>query len=138
MSLFVWDESFSTGIELIDEQHQRLMAMIAELDQAEGEGTGGLLISYVLQELMRYVVTHFEDEEQLMMRHDFPGLTSHRQEHDFYVERLKHIQESYHDGDTLTRQTLDFLKDWISCHIKGTDQIYAAFIRERAAALRAG
>lgn len=134
MSVFEWNQSFSTGIASIDEQHQRLMAMIAELDQAEGQGTGGLLISYVLQELMRYVATHFEDEELLMMRHDFPGLASHRQEHDFYVERLKHIQENYRDGDLLTRQTLDFLKDWISCHIKGTDQIYAAFIRERGAA----
>lgn len=133
MAVFGWDQSYSTGIVSIDEQHQLLMAMIAGLDQAEGEGTGGLLISYVLQELMRYVGTHFEDEEKLMMRHDFPGLASHRQEHDFYVERLKHIQENYRDGDLLARQTLDFLKEWISCHIKGTDQIYAAFIREKGA-----
>lgn len=138
MAAFVWDQSFSTGIESIDGQHQRLIALIDELDQAEGEGTGGLLISYVLQELMRYIANHFEDEEQLMMRHDFPGLPSHRQEHDFYVERLKHIQDNYRDGDQLSRHTLDFLKEWISCHIKGTDQIYAAFIRERAAVLQPG
>lgn len=133
MELFEWDESFSTGIPHIDEQHQQLIAMISDLDQAEQEGTGGLLISYVLQELMRYVALHFEEEELLMMRHDFPGLMSHRQEHDFYVKRLKHVQENFHDGDELSRNTLAFLKDWISCHIKGTDQIYAEFIRSKAA-----
>lgn len=131
MELFEWDESFSTTIPKIDEQHQRLISMISDLDQADREGTGGLLISYVLQELMRYVALHFEEEEQLMMRYDFPGLPSHRQEHDFYVMRLKHVQETYLDGDQLSRNTLTFLKDWISCHIKGTDQIYAEFIRSK-------
>jgi hemerythrin len=131
MSLFAWDDSFSTRIPQIDEQHQRLVAMIGDLDQSVQEGTGGLMISYVFQELIRYVGVHFEDEERLMMQHRFPGLTSHRQEHDFFVMRLKHIQESFQDGDALSKQTLDFLKEWISCHIKGTDQIYASFIKTK-------
>ncbi|MBT1071867.1 bacteriohemerythrin [Pelotalea chapellei] len=136
MDLFEWDESFCTGIPHIDEQHQRLISMISDLDKADREGTGGLLISYVLQELMRYVTLHFEEEEQLMMSYDFPGLVSHRQEHDFYVMRLKHVQESYHDGDALSKNTLAFLKDWISCHIKGTDQIYAEFIRTKTGTVK--
>lgn len=132
MDVFAWDESFSTSIQNIDQQHQQLVALIGDLDRADREGTGGLMISYVLQELVRYVGQHFEDEEQLMMRHGFPALTSHRQEHDFYVMRLKEIQQSYKDGDQLSRSTLSFLKEWISCHIKGTDQLYAEFIRSSA------
>ena len=67
-----------------------------------------------------------------MLSHGFPGLAGHRQEHDFFVMRVKHIQESFQDGDILSKETLDFLKEWISCHIKGTDQIYANFIRKES------
>lgn len=129
MSIFEWNDSFVLNIPDVDGQHQRLISMISDLEAAVREGTGGLIISYVLQELVRYVAVHFGDEERLMMSHGFPGLASHRQEHDFFVSRVKHIQENYHDGDVLSKETLDFLKQWISCHIKGTDQIYAAFIR---------
>ena len=129
MSIFEWNDSFVLNIPVVDEQHQRLISMISDLDASEREGTGGLLISYVLQELIRYIAIHFEDEERLMLSHGFPGLTGHRQEHDFFVKRVMHIQESFQDGDDLSKETLDFLKEWISCHIKGTDQIYAGFIR---------
>ncbi len=129
MSVFEWNDSFVLNIPVVDEQHQRLISMISDLDASEREGTGGLLISYVLQELIRYIAIHFEDEERLMLSHGFPGLASHRQEHDFFVKRVMHIQKSFQDGDDLSKETLDFLKEWISCHIKGTDQIYAGFIR---------
>ena len=129
MSVFEWNDSFVLNIPVVDEQHQRLISMISDLDASEREGTGGLLISYVLQELIRYIAIHFEDEERLMLSHGFPGLAGHRQEHDFFVKRVMHIQESFQDGDDLSKETLDFLKEWISCHIKGTDQIYAGFIR---------
>jgi len=129
MSIFEWNDSFVLNIPNIDEQHQRLITMISDLDAAVREGTGGLIISYVLQELTRYTDVHFEDEERLMLSYAFPGLDGHHQEHEFFVLRLKHISESFRDGDILSKETLDFLKDWISCHIKGTDQIYADFIR---------
>jgi hemerythrin-like metal-binding protein len=128
MTLFAWDESLSTRIPHIDEQHRKLVSMINDLDQSVQDGTGGLLISYVLQELIRYVKEHFEDEEQLMVRHNFPELSSHRREHDLFVERLKNIHENFRDGDALSRNVLDFLKDWLLLHIKGTDQEYSEFI----------
>jgi hemerythrin-like metal-binding protein len=102
--------------------------MITCLDQSVMDGTGGLLISNVLQELIRYVKEHFEDEEQLMMRHNFPELTGHRKEHNLFVSRLKDIHENFKDGDELSRNVLDFLQGWLVTHIKGTDQVYAEFI----------
>jgi hemerythrin-like metal-binding protein len=123
-----WDESLETRIPHMDEQHRKLVSLINDLDQAVEDGTGGLLISYVLQELIRYVKDHFNDEEQLLMRHGFPELAGHRREHDLFVERLGQISDSFKDGDELSSSVLDFLKDWLVIHIKGTDQRYAAFI----------
>jgi hemerythrin len=132
MAIIEWNESLALNIPRIDEQHHRLVTMMGELETSVKEGTGGLYINYVLEELIRYITGHFEDEEQLMMRHNFPGLGSHRQEHDSYVTRLKDIKGSFRDGDVLSRHTLDFLEEWIVNHIKGTDQIYGSFIRAEA------
>ena len=132
MALLVWDESLETRIPHIDAQHQKLVSLINNLDQAVQDGTGGLLVSYVLQELIRYVKDHFEDEEQLMLRRRFPGLTDHRREHDIFASRLKEIHATFQDGDALSATILDFLKEWLVNHIRRTDQVYAAFIQGTA------
>ena len=130
MAPFTLDSSFDTGLPAIDQQHRQLVALINDLDEAVANGTAEAMIKGVLQELIRYVGNHFADEEALMMRHNFPGLPEHCREHDFYVTRLSHIQESFLDGEALGKNTLDFLLEWLSNHIKGTDMLYAAFIRE--------
>lgn len=131
MTFMLWDASLLTGITLIDNQHMGLVDMINKLDSAVKDGTGGLLVSNVIQELIRYVKEHFEAEEQLMMRNNFPGLSGHRCEHDLFVERLKEIHENFKDGDALSLNVLQFLKEWLIIHIKGTDQVYAGFIRRQ-------
>ncbi len=128
MALLAWDESLETRIPHIDEQHRGLVKLINDLDQSLQEGTAGLLVSNVLQELMRYVKDHFEDEEQFMLRHAFPDLPAHRREHDLFVTRLKDIHANFLDGDALSSNILDFLKGWLVHHIRGTDQVYVAFI----------
>lgn len=128
MALLEWDESLETRIPHIDEQHRGLVKLINDLDQSLQEGTAGLLVSNVLQELMRYVKDHFEDEEQFMLRHAFPDLPAHRKEHDLFVTRLKDIHANFLDGDALSSNILDFLKGWLVHHIRGTDQVYVAFI----------
>ncbi|NVN90025.1 MAG: hemerythrin family protein [Desulfuromonadales bacterium] len=129
MDLLQWDDSFKLNIPRIDEQHERLIELIRDLEDAVQDGTGGLLISYVMQELIRYVGLHFGDEECLMMEYDFPELAVHRQKHSFYISRLQEILEQNRDGDALSTATLAFLKEWIVTHIKGTDQEYGRFIR---------
>jgi hemerythrin-like metal-binding protein len=129
MTLLAWDASLETRIPHIDAQHRKLFSLINDLDMAVEDGTGGLLISYVLQELVRYVKEHFEDEEQLMLRRRFPELVAHRKEHDLFTTRLKEISATFQDGDALSSSILEFLKAWLVNHIRQTDQVYAAFIQ---------
>lgn len=129
MELLQWDDSFKVHLPQIDEQHERLIQLIRDLDDAVRDGTGGLLISYVMQELIRYVSLHFGDEERLMMEYGFKGLDEHRRKHASYITRLQEIMEQNSDGDALSTATLAFLKEWIVLHIKGADQEYGRFIR---------
>lgn len=131
MAILEWDESIALHIPAIDAQHKELIGWINALDDAVRKGEGAHLIHETLQKLINYVFEHFSAEEQLMLSYNFPGFTSHRQEHDYFVQKLKEIQGGFLDSDEASRKTLDFLVDWIVCHIRGTDQNYGRFILEK-------
>lgn len=127
-----WDESMALHLPAIDSQHKELIGWIKSLNDAVQKGEGAKIIDDVLQKLIGYVQHHFSDEEQLMLSHNFSGFISHRQEHDLFVTRLMDIHTDVENGEELSNKTLEFLIDWLICHIKGTDQIYGRFIREAA------
>jgi hemerythrin-like metal-binding protein len=131
MAILEWDESISLHIPSIDAQHKELIGWVNTLNDAVQKGEGARLIEVTLQKLINYVFEHFSAEEQLMLSYNFPGFTGHRQEHDFFVQKLKEIQGGFQDSDETSRKTLDFMVDWIVCHIKGTDQTYGRFILDR-------
>jgi hemerythrin-like metal-binding protein len=131
MAILEWDESIALHIPSVDAQHKELIGWINALDDAVQNGEGARLITETMQNLINYVFEHFAAEEKLMLSCNFPGFTSHRQEHDFFVQKLKEIQSGFQDSDETSRKTLDFLVDWLVCHIKGTDQEYGRFILDR-------
>jgi hemerythrin-like metal-binding protein len=128
MAILEWDESIALHIPTIDAQHKELIGWINALNDAVQKGEGAQLIDETLQKLINYVLVHFAAEEKLMLSYNFPGFTRHRQEHDYFVQKLKEIQGGFQDSDATSRNTLDFMIDWIVCHIKGTDQNYGRFI----------
>jgi len=128
MSRFVWDESIALNIAAIDDQHKALISWIDALDEAVRKGEGSQVIGDVLQKLISYVVMHFNEEERLMLSFNYPAFSSHRQEHDYYVTKMKDLQERFQKGEEISSDMLDFMADWIVCHIKGTDQNFGRHI----------
>lgn len=130
MSRFAWDDSISLNVAAIDDQHKALISWIDALYESVQKCEGEQVIGDVLQKLISYVVMHFNEEERLMLSFNYPVFTSHRQEHDYYVTKLKDLQERFRKGEEISGDTLDFMADWIVCHIKGTDQNFGRFLRE--------
>lgn len=128
MTLLAWDDSIALHIPAIDAQHKELIGCINTLDDAVAKGEGARVISDVFQKLINYVFEHFAEEERLMLSYNYPDISAHRQEHDYFVTRLKDIQGHFQDGDELSKNTLEFLVEWLVRHIRGTDQAYGRFI----------
>jgi len=134
VAIFEWDDSIALGIPIIDEQHKALFCWINNLDEAVNRGDGAGAVGEVIWKLITYVAEHFRIEEQLMLSSNFPGLTSHRIEHDLFVSRLREIQVNFNDGHELGKNILEFLAGWLVNHIKGTDQGYSRFIQQQLTA----
>ena len=132
MALYKWDDSIALGIPAIDEQHKALFGWINTLDEAIKNGDGYEAVGELIWKLITYVTEHFSEEERLMLSFNYPDLAAHRKEHDQFVSRLREIQVNCIDGNELGKNVLDFMVDWLACHIKGTDQGYRRFIQEQA------
>lgn len=131
MAIFKWDESIALGIPAIDEQHKALFGWIDTLNEAVKNGNSSEVVGEIIWKQITYVTEHFSEEERLMLSCNYPKLVAHRKEHDQFVERLRQLQVEDIDGHEMGKNVLDFMVDWLVCHIKGTDQEYNRFIQQQ-------
>jgi hemerythrin family non-heme iron protein len=108
---FVWDESFKVFYEKLDEEHKGLFKGIFDVAAAKGDGGK-------LNYLKGIVKTHFESEESLMKGANFADYSSHKSAHDDFLATLNGLSAPVSDD------TVNFAKDWLVNHIKGTDFKY--------------
>ncbi len=130
MNQILWKESYSIGINAIDEQHKKLIEIINELYKAQKIGTSQTIIKEVLHKLTDYTIYHFTMEEEMQVKCLFPKLKEHKEEHAGFVTTLNELKK---DSDKknllLSLKTLDFLKDWTIIHILGSDREFADYLR---------
>lgn len=130
MALITWQDSYSVGVEMIDADHQLLVSLINQLDDAMNEGGGRDTVGSVLNVLLEYTETHFGREELLMEKGSYPELAPHKREHSKLTGQVRQIVERWHGGDdaSLDAEVLDFLKTWLTGHILGVDRKYTPFV----------
>ncbi len=128
-----WDsEKFSVGIDLFDSQHKTLLGLINQLHDGMKEGKSKEALGKVLDELMRYTMTHFSDEERLMKKHGFPGYEKHFHEHQELLARVREFKSDY-DAEIkiMAVEVMGFLADWLVNHIAQSDRGYVPFLKEK-------
>nr|HML61896.1 bacteriohemerythrin [Solidesulfovibrio sp.] len=131
-ALLQWDQSLAVNIGDIDEQHQKLVQMICDLHEAMRTGKGKGQVESILCELEEYAVEHFGFEEKLMEKYKYPGYLNHRKEHEKFVDQVIAFGNDFRaNRAALTTEVMNFLKNWLVGHIKGTDKKYSSFFNER-------
>jgi len=130
--LFRWDESLMIGVAEIDRQHKLLVDIVNELYYEAGNNSGHDMLGRILSGLVEYTKTHFTYEEGLLAMHGYPDLEAHQAKHKKLVSRIMefHGRVTARD-DSVIEELLQFLKDWLTRHIQGTDKKYAPFLNEK-------
>jgi hemerythrin len=125
VTLIQWDSRLALNVVEIDAQHQRLVAMINDLNAAMQQGKGKDVIGRILDGLVSYAQFHFGAEERLMDRHGYPELPTHKTEHVAFVEKIGDFKQEYCQGTLgLSISVMTFLSDWLRTHIMVTDKKY--------------
>lgn len=128
----VWNERYNTGIQIIDEQHHHLFAMVDRLRRSVQAGGGSQEVEELLTELVRFTERHFATEESYMARYGYPDLTQHMAEHASMLtslhELLAKFQESHH---ALALMVPTFMEGWLKHHISDGDFGFVTFLKAR-------
>jgi len=117
MRFITWNESFSVHIEEIDAQHQWLTDIINTLYDDLSEKKGKRLLEIVLESLIQYTRMHFDTEEKLMIKYKYPGYQEHQAKHQALgIKVMEWNHALANDESELTKDMLDFLKNWLETH----------------------
>ncbi len=127
--LFVWNVSFETGVAEMDAQHLKLVGMVNDLYRAMRQQKAREVMNDIVDGLISYTAKHFKDEEAVMQKAGYPEIEQHKEIHVQLVEKVLEVQKNLHNGQgAVGMDLLNFLKDWLVKHIKGTDKKYGAYI----------
>lgn len=132
MPLLNWTNALSVGIKEIDDQHQKLVEIINKLYDEMKAGKGKSVLGRLLIELSDYTLVHFSTEEKYFKKFGYPMSSSHIIEHQSFVSKVNNFRKDFESGrESITLDIMNFLSNWITTHIKGTDKKYTRFFQEK-------
>jgi hemerythrin len=132
MALINWDNSFSVKVDEIDRQHQKLVSLINDLNDAMRQGKGKDILGKIINGLIGYAGTHFKTEEKYFAQFGYPETDSHKTEHADFTRKVSEFKNKFDKGTIgLSIEVLDFLSSWLQNHIKSVDKKYSAFFNEK-------
>jgi len=129
--IVTWDEKYSTGIGLIDEQHKELIKVINELYQAclGGDETIGIAFKETMTRMVDYVRFHFGAEQKILEQLKYPLYMEHKKEHDEMVKNILLAAKDFNEGKQFVpNHFVRTLRDWVLSHIALSDTKYAIYI----------
>lgn len=123
-------EKYMTGIEMIDEEHRGLFAIIGNAYRMVDSIEPGQIrdhyddIMHLLDQLEEYTEVHFTHEEEYMERIHYPKLDAQRRAHRMFLEKLedKDLGENEENQQAYLEELLDFLYAWLGNHILKMDK----------------
>ena len=124
-----WQDAFSVGSELIDNQHKGLVDMTNSLFQSCERHDEMLSFMRTIQKAVNYAKTHFATEEKFMQKTNYPEYALHKSQHDSFVaEVLKQVKKFEENACTPLDFAL-FLKEWLLNHIAVSDKKYSPYLK---------
>lgn len=132
MSLIKWTDDLILNIKSIDDQHRKLVGMINEFYMHLQQKSNKELISKLIRDMKEYTIIHFSDEEKLFDQYDFQESVAHKKTHQYFVEKVADLEDRFNKGKLiLSIEITNFLKSWLTEHIKGDDARYIKLLQSK-------
>lgn len=133
-----WNQSMSVGVEQIDEQHRQLIEHVNQFSDAIMQGKAQQELAEHLKFLIDYTHFHFDTEEAFMVKYHYPGLATHRREHEYFKQQLAttllEIKKNGVKMETLLKIQRGLI-NWVVNHIKDNDTRFGEFIGRKSLVL---
>lgn len=127
-----WEAELTLGFEELDHDHRHQARAVAALEGAVRRGGDPRVIEGFLLGLVESAQAHFESEQQLMQRWNYPLYEAHAHSHERLMSELRSLREDHAAGRLVVDEaTLAKLRHWLGDHIKAMDHALAEFLKQR-------
>lgn len=133
MAHLVWQDDLNTGIQVIDDQHRRIVDMINQLHDARELGRDA--VGNVLSELVDYTLSHFAFEEALLEEAGYEFSRPHKRVHEIFIGRVSDYSLRFKAGEDIAQELIGLLSRWLFNHIRSDDAGYVKAVKDSMNAL---
>ena len=124
--MIIWSDEFKLNIPHIDQEHQSLFDALNRFYEGLKQKAPKESLNSLIVELIDYAKNHFANEENYMMASGFKNIDNHIKEHRAFVEKAEEFYQKISEGKLLISvEVTNFIKDWITHHIKTEDMQFA-------------
>ncbi len=134
----LWKDNYELGVPLIDAQHKELFKRVGSFLQVLRSGGSWdekiPKINETLEFMKRYVVEHFQAEEEYQRSINYPGYKFHKQIHDDMVNYVQEVSKQYEQSqndEQLMQQFGGRLLAWLINHVAAEDQRIAEYAKKK-------
>lgn len=126
--MLIWNSDYQINHPQIDQEHQSLFELLNKFYQGLSDGSSKEKLASLIKGLLDYAKVHFSNEEAYMRSINYPNLEAHQKEHEAFMKKASEFYEKYMNGKLiLSLEVTNFIKNWITHHIKTEDRQYAEF-----------
>lgn len=139
MDHVAWDSTMSVGVEILDDDHKKLIGMLTVLLENGVASKNRDDLTGLLNSLLEYTNVHFAREEDLMERQGYPDLDAHKAAHLYFIDEVQKLSREYDESNTMMLRIdlILLLKEWLIEHIQSVDMRYKPFMAEPTGAATA-
>lgn len=130
-----WDNNLNIGIHEIDEQHKELFKCLDQLLVSMKDGDGKSEVIKTLNFLEDYVYKHFEDEENIQKKYNYPKYNEQHNQHEQFKIELRKLRETFQKQGTSTLLALNAQKNivtWCKNHIMILDKELGDYLNKNS------
>ena len=129
----VWDDRFSVGIKVIDDQHKELTRLTNELYHGclGGDGMAKEYFMNIIRATVDYTKYHFSAEEVMMAKVQYPEMGEHKKAHESFIKKILSDVQDFQEGRKFVPNNfVRYLRDWILSHIAVMDKRFGSYIAD--------
>ncbi|GAB3040440.1 bacteriohemerythrin [Acinetobacter apis] len=124
-----WNQDFDTGIEVIDEQHKRILDYINDIDEVCFTHDRDK-VKEILDSIIDYTQSHFAFEESLQEEAGYRFSVPHKKVHELFIRKIEGYRADFLSGKEIEEDLYQVLTHWLINHIKHDDADYVSAVKE--------
>ena len=128
-----WDDKYSVGVLIIDEEHKKFIDIINKTIVAKEHRNTRNEILKILNKISEYAQKHFRTEETYMEKFGYPEYHLHKDEHKGFSLGILSFRIKLHNGNyQIVDDIIKYLQRWLVKHIQNTDKKYTECFNKNA------